>query len=113
MQREGSQGKLNSISLLVLHSGNSMSTEAAKKVIQKSIDTSRRDLLRFVLRKESVVPRQCKELFWKMCKILHLFYFQTDGFSSPKEMVGAVNAVINEPLKIQMSDASLFISSEK
>ena len=104
MQREGSQGKLNSISLLVLHSGNSVSTEAAKKVIQKSIDTSRRDLLRLVLRKESVVPRPCKELFWKMCKILHLFYFQTDGFSSPKEMVSAVNAVINEPLKIQMPD---------
>jgi hypothetical protein len=112
-EREGSEGKLNSISLLVLHSGNSMSTEAAKKVIQKSIDTSRRDLLRLVLRKESVVPRPCKDLFWKMCKILHLFYFQTDGFSSPKEMVGAVHAVINEPLKIQMGDASLFISSEK
>jgi len=36
-----------------------------------------------------------------MCKILHLFYFQTDA---PKEMVSAVNAVINESLKIQMPD---------
>lgn len=99
MQREGSAGKLNSVSLLVLHSGGSMSIDVAKKVIQKSIDTSRRDLLRLVLRKESVVPRPCKELFWKMCKVLHLFYFQTDGFSSPKEMVSAVNEVINEPLK--------------
>jgi ent-kaurene synthase len=113
VQREGSEGKLNSVSLLVLHSGSSMSIEAAKKVIQKSIDTSRKDLLRLVLRKESVVPRPCKELFWKMCKILHLFYFQTDGFSSPKEMVSAVNAVINEPLKIQMGDSSLNILSVK
>lgn len=112
MQREGSEGKLNSVSLLV-HSGSSVSIEAAKKVIQKSIDTSRRDLLRLVLRKESIVPRPCKELFWKMCKILHLFYFQTDGFSSPKEMVSAVNAVINEPLKIQLDDSSLNILSEK
>ncbi|TVU15791.1 hypothetical protein EJB05_39329, partial [Eragrostis curvula] len=80
-----------------------LSKELAKRSIQNSIDTSRRNLLRLVLRKENAVPRPCKELFWKMCKILHLFYFQTDGFSSPKEMVGAVNAVINEPLKLPNS----------
>lgn len=112
-EREGSEGKLNSVSLIVLHSGGSMSIEAAKKAIQKSIDTSRRDLLRLVLREESAVPRPCKELFWKMCKIVHLFYFQTDGFSSPKEMVSAVNAVIQEPLKLQVSNPSLAVSSEK
>jgi hypothetical protein len=111
LQREGNQGKLNSVSLLVLHSGGSMSIEAAKKAMQKSIDVSRRDLLRLVLRKESAVPRPCKELFWKMCKILHLFYSQNDGFSSPKEMVSAVNAVINEPLKVQNSTTFLSSSS--
>uniref|UniRef100_A0ACD5Z095 Uncharacterized protein n=1 Tax=Avena sativa TaxID=4498 RepID=A0ACD5Z095_AVESA len=99
-EREGSEGKLNSVSLLVLHSGGSMSVEEAKEVIQQTIVTCRRDLLRLVLKKDTVVPRACKELFWKMCKILHLFYFQTDGFSSPKEMASAVNAVINEPLKL-------------
>jgi ent-kaurene synthase len=57
--------------------------------------------------KDSVVPKVCKELFWKMCKVNHLFYSQTDGFSSPKEMVGAVNAVIYEPLKLQICDPSL------
>lgn len=111
LEREGNQGKLNSVSLLVLHSGGSMSIEAAKKAMQKSIDVSRRDLLRLVLRKESAVPRPCKELFWKMCKILHLFYSQNDGFSSPKEMVSAVNAVINEPLKVQNSTTFLSSSS--
>ncbi|KAM0901610.1 hypothetical protein ACQ4PT_019880 [Festuca glaucescens] len=99
-EREGSEGKLNSVSLLVLHSGGSMSVEGAKKAIEKNIVTSRRDLLRLVLKEDTVVPRACKELFWKMCKILHLFYFQTDGFSSPKEMASAVDAVINEPLKL-------------
>ncbi|VAH51042.1 unnamed protein product [Triticum turgidum subsp. durum] len=99
-EREGSEGKLNSVSLLVLHSGGSMSVEAAKNAIQKSIVASRRDLLRLVLKEGTAVPRACKELFWKMCKILHLFYFRTDGFSSPKEMASAVNAVINEPLRL-------------
>ncbi|KAL6843892.1 hypothetical protein ACP4OV_026463 [Aristida adscensionis] len=97
-EREDSEGKLNCVSLLVLHSGGSLSIEAAKKEMQKSIEASRKDLLRLVLRKGSTVPRPCKELFWKMCKILHLFYFQNDGFNSPKEMVSAVNAVIKEPL---------------
>ncbi|XP_051214858.1 ent-kaur-16-ene synthase, chloroplastic [Lolium perenne] len=99
-EREGSEGKLNSVSLLVLHSGGLMSVEGAKEAIQKNIVASRRDLLRLVLKEDTVVPRACKELFWKMCKILHLFYFQTDGFSSPKEMASAVDAVINEPLKL-------------
>ncbi|KAI5011335.1 hypothetical protein ZWY2020_013472 [Hordeum vulgare] len=99
-EREGSEGKLNSVSLLVLQSGGSLSIEAAKNAIQKSIVASRRDLLRLVLKEGTGVPGACKELFWKMCKILHLFYFRTDGFSSPKEMASAVNAVINEPLRL-------------
>nr|ATG30214.1 ent-kaurene synthase [Poa pratensis] len=101
-EREDSEGKLNSVSLLVLHGGGSVSVEGAKEAIQKSIVTCRRDLLGLVLKEDTVVPRACKELFWKMCKILHLFYFETDGFSSPKEMASAVNAVINEPLKLSI-----------
>jgi hypothetical protein len=89
-----------------------MSMESAKRSIQKSIDTCRRDLLRMVLRKGSAIPMPSKELFWKMCKILHLFYFQTDGFSSPKEMAGAVNAVITEPLKLHNSESPLPIPLE-
>lgn len=71
---------------------------------QKSIDTSRRNLLRLVLGEQGAVPRPCKQLFWKMCKIVHMFYSRTDGFSSPKEMVSAVNAVVKEPLKLKVSD---------
>ena len=81
-----------------------MSTAEAKKTIEESIASCRRELLRLVLKKDSVVPRPCKELFWKMCKINHLFYSKTDGYSSLEEMVGAVNAVIYEPLKLQISD---------
>nr|XP_051218985.1 ent-kaur-16-ene synthase, chloroplastic-like [Lolium perenne] len=111
-EREGSQGKVNSVSLLVLHSGGFMSSESAKKTIEEYIASCRKDLLRLVLKEDSAVPRPCKEVFWKMCKINHLFYSQTDGYSSQKEMVGAVNAVIYEPLKLQTSDPSLTVKSE-
>ncbi|PNT61831.1 hypothetical protein BRADI_5g21440v3 [Brachypodium distachyon] len=99
LKRESTDGKLNSISLLVHHSGGSMSIEAAKEAVYKIIVTSRRDLLRLFLKEDTAVPKPFKELFWKVCKILHFFYLQTDGFSSPNEKVSAVNAVIHEPLK--------------
>ncbi|KAF3339808.1 ent-kaur-16-ene synthase [Carex littledalei] len=98
--REGKEGKLNSVSLRILNSGNSLSIEAAEKDVSKSIEDIRTELLQLVLKEGTAVPKPCKELFWKMCKILHLFYMNTDGFSSPKEMVSAVNAVIHDSLNV-------------
>uniref|UniRef100_A0A453CRK3 Ent-kaur-16-ene synthase, chloroplastic n=1 Tax=Aegilops tauschii subsp. strangulata TaxID=200361 RepID=A0A453CRK3_AEGTS len=102
LERESMEGNLDYVSLLVLHNGGSLSIETAKETIRKSIASCRKDLLKLVLREDTAVPRPCKELFWKMCKTVHLFYSQTDGFSSPNEMVSAVNAVISEPLKPQI-----------
>lgn len=87
-----------------------MSTDEARREIHKPIDSCRRDLLRLVLREDGVVPRPCKELFWKMCKVCHFFYSRTDGFSSSVEKAGEVNAVINEPLRLNAGDASLHLS---
>ena len=106
MQREYGEGKLNSVSLLVLHGGCTSISEARRE-LQKPVDTCRRDLLRLVLREEGAVPRPCKELFWKMCKVCYFFYSGTDGFSSPVEKAREVDAVINEPLKLQGIHASL------
>lgn len=93
----------NGVSLLVHASGGSMSVDEAKTEVMKRIDASRRKLLSLVVsEQEGPIPRPCKQLFWKMCKILHLFYYQTDGFSSPKEMVSAVDAVIKEPLQLRL-----------
>ncbi|XP_044318500.1 ent-kaur-16-ene synthase, chloroplastic-like [Triticum aestivum] len=112
-ERESSEGKLDSVSLRVLHSDGSMSIEVAKDSIKRSIASCRKDLLRLVLKEDSVVPRACRELFWNMCKICHLFYSHTDAFTSPSEMVTIVNAVINEPLKLQISNPSFAVQSEK
>ncbi|XBI58078.1 hypothetical protein VPH35_039364 [Triticum aestivum] len=113
LERESMEGNLDYVSLLVLHNGGSLSIETAKETIRKSIASCRKDLLKLVLREDTAVPRPCKELFWKMCKTVHLFYSQTDGFSSPNEMVSAVNAVISEPLKPQIRNPSLAMQSEK
>ncbi|KAI0498958.1 hypothetical protein KFK09_019856 [Dendrobium nobile] len=100
-ERDKGEGKLNYLSLLVLHGNGSFSEEDARRDAWSVIESTRAELLGLVLQsKGSIVPRACKEVFWKMSKVLHLFYRNNDGFTSPKEMVGAVNAVVHEPLKV-------------
>ncbi|CAL5030107.1 unnamed protein product [Urochloa decumbens] len=106
-EREYNEGKVNSVSLLVLQSGGSMSIAEARRELQKPIETCRRDLLRLVLRKEGAVPKPCKELFWKMCKVCYFFYSRGDAFSSPEEKAREVDAVINLPLQLKGSNGSL------
>ena len=114
MQREYNEGKVNSVSLLVIQSGGSMSIAEARREIQKPIDTCRRDLLRLVLKKEGAVPRPCKELFWKMCKVCYFFYSRGDSFSSPEEKAREVDAVVNLPLLLKgSSNVSLPVLWEK
>jgi acyclic sesquiterpene synthase len=100
LQREYKEGKLNSVSLLVLQSGGSMTIPDAMRELRRHIEKCRRDLLRLVLREDSAVPTPCKQLFWNMCKTCYFFYFRGDAFSSPEEKAGAVDAVIHEPLRV-------------
>jgi ent-kaurene synthase len=48
--------------------------------------------------KGSLVPRDCKDLFWKMMKVLNLFYMKDDGFTSNEMMYSTVNAVLKDPI---------------
>ncbi|KAF9612185.1 hypothetical protein IFM89_038443 [Coptis chinensis] len=69
-KRENNEGKLNGVSLLMIHDPTTNG---------------------------SIVPRPCKDLFWKMCRVVHLFYMSNDGFTSGEQMMldkqlwGAVN----------------------
>ena len=93
------QGKLNGVSLQVVASNGGISGEEAKEEVTRIIESHRKELLRMVVQREgSIVPKACKDLFWMMSKILHLFYMSDDGFSSPTKMVSAVNSIINEPI---------------
>uniref|UniRef100_N1R153 Ent-kaurene synthase-like protein 3 n=1 Tax=Aegilops tauschii TaxID=37682 RepID=N1R153_AEGTA len=115
-EREYKEGKLNSVSLLVLHNDGSLTIPEARRKLQKPIDTCRRDLLRLVLREDDAVPRPCKELFWNICKTCYFFYYQGDAFSCQEEKAGAVDAVIHDPLQLPMnllSDLDLSTLREK
>lgn len=96
-KRESKEGKLNAVILGMTH-GSGCSEEQIINEMRRCINSKRRELWRLVLQeKESLVPRACKELFWKMTKVLHLFYAKDDGFTS-NEMTAAVNSIIKDPI---------------
>lgn len=82
----------------MIHSDGVVTYEDAVDKMKGVIEDKRRELLRLVLKeKGSLVPRDCKDLFWKMMKVLNLFYIKDDGFTS-NEMHSTVNAVLKEPI---------------
>ncbi|XP_038689059.1 ent-kaurene synthase, chloroplastic-like isoform X2 [Tripterygium wilfordii] len=100
-KREYEDGKLNSVLLHMIHSGSGAMEEEAVEKIRGMIADGRRELLRLVLQeKDSVVPRACKDLFWKMVQVLHLFYMDGDGYTSADMMLNAVNALIRESISL-------------
>ncbi|PHT77515.1 Ent-kaur-16-ene synthase, chloroplastic [Capsicum annuum] len=97
-ERESKDGKLNAVTLSVIHGNGSISEEVAIEVLSHRVEMQRKELLNMVLQGEgSVVPRACKDLFWKMSKVLHQFYIKDDGFSS-MGMADTVKAIIHEPI---------------
>lgn len=82
----------------MIHNDGVVTYEDAVDKMKGVIEDKRRELLRLVLKeKGSLVPRDCKDLFWKMMKVLNLFYIKDDGFTS-NEMHSTVNAVLKEPI---------------
>lgn len=99
LQRESKEGKLNAVTLQMLD-GSSTSEGEATESIASIIISKRRELLKLVLQeKDSMVPRACKDLFWKMSTVLHFFYMDDDGFTSD-EKTSAVKALLDQPITL-------------
>jgi ent-kaurene synthase len=100
-QKESSQGYVNAVLLHAHRNGGSTSMEMAKEEVSSAVVASRRELLRLV-QEGSNVRRPCRELFWRMCKVAHLFYLQGDGFLSLQELMAAASAAVHEPLQVKL-----------
>ncbi|KAL2517490.1 Ent-kaur-16-ene synthase [Abeliophyllum distichum] len=97
-ERERSERTLNSVSLLVLQSKGAITEEEAIAKVYEMIEQSKRKLLKTVLQTNgSLVPRECKNLFWYTANNCYYLYRQRDEFSSPRELRDHMNAVIFEP----------------
>ncbi|KAK6930498.1 Terpene synthase, metal-binding domain, partial [Dillenia turbinata] len=98
-EREATEGKLNAVQFHIIRRGGTINEEDSIKELREIIGENRKKLLRMILEtKDSVVPRACKDLFWDMSQVLHLFYSKVDGFSSPTELLTAINEVMYMPI---------------
>lgn len=103
-EMESSQGKQNAVPLHIIHGIGGQTQEAVLEELRHQINTQRRELLRLVLHQnDSVLPRVCRDLFWNMSQILHLFYAKDDGFTS-KEMTKSVGTILFEPLSPSLTE---------
>ncbi|KAK6947192.1 Terpene synthase, metal-binding domain [Dillenia turbinata] len=97
-KREAEQGKMNAVMLRMIHSGCVVTEEESIKAIKDFIESERKELIKMMFQREgSVVPRGCKELFYKMTQIVHLFYKKDDGYNS-EELITALKKVIAMPI---------------
>ncbi|KAK6158722.1 hypothetical protein DH2020_006036 [Rehmannia glutinosa] len=98
-KREEEEMTLNSV---IVQTVRGISEEEAILKVQQLVEYHRSKMVKMVYEsKGSIIPRECKQLFWKVCKIAHCFYPYEGGdeFSSPRDIVKDLNAVIYEPLK--------------
>ncbi|KAK6934736.1 Terpene synthase, N-terminal domain [Dillenia turbinata] len=99
-KREAEQGKMNAVMLRMIHSGGVVTEEESIKAIKDFIESERKELIKMMFQREgSVVPRGCKELFYKMTQIVHLFYKKDDGYNS-EELITALKKVIAVPIAL-------------
>lgn len=98
LQRQTEQGKLNALSLGVIHGNGSISEEEMTKEMESVIKNKERELLKLVLEeKGSKVPKACKDLVWKMSRMPQVVYGEGDGFCT-NELTNVVNAIIQQPI---------------
>jgi ent-kaurene synthase len=82
----------------MIQGNGAVTYEDAIDKMKDVIEENRKELLRLVLQeKGSLVPRDCKDVFWKMTRAAYLFYNKIDQFSS-QEMHSIVNSIIKEPI---------------
>ncbi|KAK1412196.1 hypothetical protein QVD17_33234 [Tagetes erecta] len=97
-KRELKDDKLNAVTLHNNYGKNGIEEEEIVEEIKTMINELEKKLMRLVLEsKESVVPKACKDVFWKMCCLDIFFYATGDGFTE-NYLLDTVKEVIHEPV---------------
>ncbi|KAI3877787.1 hypothetical protein MKW92_008406 [Papaver armeniacum] len=108
LKKEIKDGKVINAVPLLMSSGSVPEEEALKKG-REMIEISRRELLKLVFQSnDSVIPRACREIFWRLHRQVEFLYSNNDGFTrhfngrvtNLQKMVSVVNAVFEEPLHV-------------
>ncbi|KAL0330886.1 UNVERIFIED_CONTAM: Cis-abienol synthase, chloroplastic [Sesamum angustifolium] len=102
-KKEEEERKLNSVILMqAAHKdGGGISEGDAIWEIKKIVEFNRRKLLQMVYQRNgSIVPKECKDIFWRTSKIAYYLYSSGDEFTSPQEMMEDMKSLIYKPLEL-------------
>ncbi|KAL7150087.1 hypothetical protein ABFS83_05G084900 [Erythranthe nasuta] len=102
-RKEKEERRVNAVS--ILKEPDDEDEEMAVSKIEKLIEYNRRKLLRMVYKRETIVPRKCKDLFSEICKMGYYLYSSGGGdeFTSPQQIMEDVKSLIHQPLKLPPS----------
>lgn len=99
MQRETEESTHNSVNLQ--REAKGISEEEAVAEVEEILEFHQRKVMHHVCRSRgSSAPGACEELVWKTCALTYCFYGHDGGdeFSSPKDIIKDINAMMFEPL---------------
>ncbi|KAK2979350.1 hypothetical protein RJ640_000687 [Escallonia rubra] len=100
-KREAAQGKMNSVYLFVAESQGELTEEEAITKIRGIVECSRRELLWMVTqRKNGLVPKACKDLFWSGSNLAYYYYSSSDELTSPCKIVNDANSIVYEKIHL-------------
>ncbi|KAK2987195.1 hypothetical protein RJ640_026475 [Escallonia rubra] len=100
-KREAVQGKMNSVSLYVAQSQGKLTEEEAITKIREIVECSRRELRWMVTqRKNSLVPKACKDLFWSGSNLAYYYYSSSDELTSPSKLVNDANSIVYQKIHL-------------
>ncbi|KAK9074298.1 hypothetical protein SSX86_006895 [Deinandra increscens subsp. villosa] len=99
-KRELKDGKLNAVTLHKNYGKNGIEEEEIVSEIKILIDNLEKRLMQLVLEtKEVMVPKACKDVFWKMLCVDNFFYATDDGFTGD-DILHTMKKVFYEPVSM-------------
>nr|UXG91344.1 miltiradiene synthase [Callicarpa americana] len=104
-KKEREENKLNGVSLLqaARKDERAITEEEAISEIHEMVEYNRRKLMQMVYQRDSIVPRKCKDVFLRTCRIGYYLYSSGDEFTSPQQMMEDMKSLIYEPLTLPSS----------
>nr|A0A075FBG7.1 RecName: Full=9,13-epoxylabda-14-ene synthase, chloroplastic; AltName: Full=Manoyl oxide synthase; AltName: Full=Miltiradiene synthase; Flags: Precursor [Marrubium vulgare]AIE77094.1 9,13-epoxy-labd-14-en synthase [Marrubium vulgare] len=106
-KKERLENTINSVGLqLAAHKGErAMTEEDAMSKIKEMADYHRRKLMQIVYKEGTVFPRECKDVFLRVCRIGYYLYSSGDEFTSPQQMKEDMKSLVYQPVKIHPLEA--------
>lgn len=98
-QKELAQGKVNSLSLRMLYDAADSTKEAVIQEMMDIVEGKGIELLDLVLQRDTVIPYAVKQVFWKMSKVLHIFYLGVDRMVG-EEFLTHVDSMLHHPVTV-------------